>query len=144
MAPAFSTLPVSRERTRTASASKPLSASFVNNLAKDGIALVYTDEFDIYGSGVNLAARVAGFDLGLSLLRKGGLFVGVGLPPTSKSIDKAKAAGLQVMSVAEAAKWADVMMIATPDELQAALTPVYAQFEQQFGKANIDKIRNFR
>lgn len=29
------------------------------------------------------AARVAGFDLGLSMLRKGGLFVGVGLPPTS-------------------------------------------------------------
>jgi propanol-preferring alcohol dehydrogenase len=29
------------------------------------------------------AARVAGYDLGLQLLRKGGLFVGVGLPPTS-------------------------------------------------------------
>jgi alcohol dehydrogenase, propanol-preferring len=29
------------------------------------------------------AARVAGYDLGLRLLRKGGLFVGVGLPPTS-------------------------------------------------------------
>ena len=29
------------------------------------------------------AARVAGYDLGLRLLRKAGLFVGVGLPPTS-------------------------------------------------------------
>ena len=29
------------------------------------------------------AARVAGYDLGLKLLRKAGLFVGVGLPPTS-------------------------------------------------------------
>ena len=29
------------------------------------------------------AARVAGYDLGLSLLRKHGLFVGVGLPPTT-------------------------------------------------------------
>ena len=29
------------------------------------------------------AARVAGYDLGLRLLRKGGLFVGVGLPATS-------------------------------------------------------------
>lgn len=27
---------------------------------------------------------------------------------------------------------------------QAALTPVYAQFEAQFGKANIDRIRNFK
>ena len=29
------------------------------------------------------AARVAGFQLGLSMLRQQGLFVGVGLPPTS-------------------------------------------------------------
>jgi alcohol dehydrogenase, propanol-preferring len=29
------------------------------------------------------AARVAGFQLGLSMLRQGGLFIGVGLPPTS-------------------------------------------------------------
>src|SRR4029077_7000817 len=32
---------------------------------------------------------------------------------------KAKAAGFKVMSVADAAKWADVMMMVTPDELQA-------------------------
>ncbi|MDE2631177.1 MAG: ketol-acid reductoisomerase [Alphaproteobacteria bacterium] len=32
---------------------------------------------------------------------------------------KAEAAGFKVMSVAEAAKWADVMMMTTPDELQA-------------------------
>src|SRR5215210_2218856 len=43
----------------------------------------------------------------------------VGLPPTSKSIDKAKAAGLRVMTVAEAAKWADVIMILIPDQYQA-------------------------
>ncbi len=35
------------------------------------------------------------------------------------SADKAKAAGFTVMSVAEAAKWADGMMMVTPDELQA-------------------------
>ena len=35
------------------------------------------------------------------------------------SAKKAEAAGFKVMSVAEAAKWADVMMMATPDELQA-------------------------
>lgn len=40
-----------------------------------------------FGGGVDaslvFAARVAGYDLGLRLLRKAGLFVGVGLPPTS-------------------------------------------------------------
>src|ERR1700726_4455379 len=35
------------------------------------------------------------------------------------SADKAKAAGFPVMDTAEAAKWADVMMMVTPDELQA-------------------------
>ncbi len=35
------------------------------------------------------------------------------------SADKAKAAGFAVMNNAEAAKWADVMMMVTPDELQA-------------------------
>jgi ketol-acid reductoisomerase len=35
------------------------------------------------------------------------------------SADKAKAAGFTVMNVAEAAKWADAMMMVTPDELQA-------------------------
>src|SRR5665213_2317521 len=35
------------------------------------------------------------------------------------SARKAEAAGFKVMPVAEAAKWADVMMMATPDELQA-------------------------
>ena len=35
------------------------------------------------------------------------------------SAEKAKAAGFKVMNVADAAKWADVMMMVTPDELQA-------------------------
>ena len=35
------------------------------------------------------------------------------------SAKKAEAAGFKVMSVTDAAKWADVMMMATPDELQA-------------------------
>jgi len=35
------------------------------------------------------------------------------------SASKAEAAGFKVMSVAEAAKWADCMMMVTPDELQA-------------------------
>src|SRR5258706_10267102 len=35
------------------------------------------------------------------------------------SAKKAEAAGFKVMDVAAAAKWADVMMMVTPDELQA-------------------------
>jgi ketol-acid reductoisomerase len=47
--------------------------------------------------------------------------VKVGLQPTSKSIAKAQKAGLEVVSPAEAAKWADVIMILTPDQSQAKL-----------------------
>jgi ketol-acid reductoisomerase len=42
----------------------------------------------------------------------------VGLPATSKSIDKAKKAGLEVNTVSDAAAWADVIMILTPDHSQ--------------------------
>ena len=35
------------------------------------------------------------------------------------SAKKAAAAGFKVMNVPDAAKWADVMMMVTPDELQA-------------------------
>ncbi len=45
--------------------------------------------------------------------------VAVALRPGSPSAGKAEAAGFQVMSVAEAAAWADMIMMAAPDELQA-------------------------
>ena len=45
----------------------------------------------------------------------------VALRPGSASTAKAEAAGLEVMSVPEVAKWADVVMVLTPDELQAEL-----------------------
>ncbi len=45
--------------------------------------------------------------------------VAIGLREGSSSAKKAEAAGLPVKTVAEAAAWADVMMMATPDELQA-------------------------
>ncbi len=45
----------------------------------------------------------------------------VGLKFGSKSIEKAKNAGFDVVTPAEAAKWADVLMILVPDELQADL-----------------------
>jgi ketol-acid reductoisomerase len=47
--------------------------------------------------------------------------VRVALRPGSGSTQKAEAAKFQVMSPSEGAKWADVVMILTPDELQAAL-----------------------
>ena len=43
----------------------------------------------------------------------------VALRPGSASAKKAEAAGIKVLDVAEAAKWADVIMVLVPDELQA-------------------------
>ena len=51
-------------------------------------------------------------------LRDSGLNVVVGLPSSSKSVSKAQAAGLKVVSVAEAAKTADFVMILVPDHVQ--------------------------
>jgi ketol-acid reductoisomerase len=54
-------------------------------------------------------------------LKESGVSVKVGLPPTSKSIAKAKAAGLDVAPVPEVAAWADVIMVLAPDTVQAKL-----------------------
>jgi ketol-acid reductoisomerase len=54
-------------------------------------------------------------------LKDSGVQVKVGLQPTSKSIAKAKKAGLEVGTPAEVTKWADVVMILTPDQGQAKL-----------------------
>jgi len=45
----------------------------------------------------------------------------VALRPGSPSVQKAENAGFKVMSNGEAAKWADIVMILAPDELQASL-----------------------
>src|SRR5438270_12772308 len=45
----------------------------------------------------------------------------VALRPGSTSAQKAEAAGIKVMTPTDAAKWADVVMVLAPDELQAAL-----------------------
>jgi len=52
-------------------------------------------------------------------LQDSGVDVVVGLQAGSKSAEKAKAAGLRVMSVAEASAWADVIMVLIPDQHQA-------------------------
>jgi ketol-acid reductoisomerase len=54
-------------------------------------------------------------------LKESGVSVKVGLHAGSKSIAKAKAAGLEVGAVAEVAAWADVIMILAPDTSQAAI-----------------------
>ena len=54
-------------------------------------------------------------------LRDSGVSVRVGLQPGSASISKAQKEGLTVQSPAEAAAWADVMMILAPDTKQPKL-----------------------
>jgi ketol-acid reductoisomerase len=54
-------------------------------------------------------------------LRDSGVDVRVGLPATSGSRAKAQAQGVTVLEPAQAAAWADVIMILVPDTVQAAL-----------------------
>jgi ketol-acid reductoisomerase len=54
-------------------------------------------------------------------LKDSGVTVAVGLPQTSRSRAKATAAGLTVKTVADAAAWADVIMVLVPDTTQAPL-----------------------
>src|SRR6201984_1515007 len=54
-------------------------------------------------------------------LRDSGLDSIVGLPEGSKSKAKAEAAGLRVLSVADAAKEAQVIMMLVPDHIQGEL-----------------------
>ena len=60
----------------------------------------------------------------LNLRDSGVSEVVVALREGSSSAKKAQGEGIRVMGVAEAAKWADVMMMLTPDELQA---DIYAE-----------------
>jgi ketol-acid reductoisomerase len=59
-------------------------------------------------------------------LKDSGVQVKVGLAPNSKSKAKAEAHGLAVVTPAEAAKWADVVMILVPDTTAPA---VYAEMQ---------------
>ena len=57
----------------------------------------------------------------LNLVDSGAKNVVVALKAGSATAKKVEADGLKVMSVADAAKWADVLMILAPDEHQAAI-----------------------
>jgi ketol-acid reductoisomerase len=61
--------------------------------------------------------------------------VAVALRPGSPSAKKAEAAGLKVMDIAAAAKWADLMMMAMPDELQADTYKAYIHDNLRDGAA---------
>ncbi len=54
-------------------------------------------------------------------LKESGVEVAVGLRSSSRSVEKAKKAGLTVKGPSEAAAWADVVMILAPDTAQPAL-----------------------
>ena len=80
------------------------------------------------GGRLALAARVGGRELWArwvawaeAELRRHGVDVRVGLPASSKSREKAKAAGLTVGEVGDVTKWADVIMVLVPDTSQADL-----------------------
>ena len=51
-------------------------------------------------------------------LRDSGVEVKIGLKPDSKSIQKAKEAGFDVLTSADVAEWADVIVILAPDQYQ--------------------------
>ena len=61
-------------------------------------------------------------------LKDSGVEVRVGLAANSRSRAKAEKAGLTVLSVAEAAAWADVIMVLVPDQTQAE---VYSEHIEQ-------------
>lgn len=58
--------------------------------------------------------------------------VRIALRPDSASNKKARDAGFETMDVTEAAKWADIMMMATPDELQREI--YYAHLHENMKK----------
>ena len=60
-------------------------------------------------------------------LKESGIDVAVGLREESSSVAKAQEAGLQVMNISEASKWANVIMILLPDTDQAEI------YETQIG-----------
>jgi len=76
------------------------------------VNLIKTKKVAIIGYGSQGHAHA------LNLRDSGANDVAIALRPGSATAKKCEAEGLQVMSPAEAAKWADVMMMVTPDELQ--------------------------
>jgi len=68
-------------------------------------------------------------------LKESGVDVVVGLREGSKSAAKAEAAGLKVMDIAAAAKWANVIMLTMPDTEQKATYDEFIKPAMRKGKA---------
>jgi len=68
-------------------------------------------------------------------LKESGVDVAVGLRPESSSAAKAEAAGLTVMTIDEAAEWADVIMLLAPDTEQKAIYDAHIASHMVDGKA---------
>ena len=68
-------------------------------------------------------------------LKESGVDVAVGLRPESSSVAKAEAAGLTVMTIDEAAEWADVIMLLAPDTEQKAIYDAHIASHLTDGKA---------
>ncbi len=68
-------------------------------------------------------------------LKESGVPVVVGLREGSSSAAKAQAAGLEVKSIADAAKWADVIMMTMPDTEQKATYDAHIKKYMKAGKA---------
>ena len=79
------------------------------------VGLIKTKKVAIIGYGSQGHAHAA------NLRDSGVAEVAVALRAGSKTADKAKGAGFKVMSNAEAAAWADVVMVLAPDEHQAGI-----------------------
>src|ERR1700741_4651785 len=76
------------------------------------VSLIKAKKVAVVGYGSQGHAHV------LNLRDSGVKDVAVALRKGSAGLKKAEAAGFKVMEVAEAAKWADLVMMLTPDELQ--------------------------
>ena len=73
-------------------------------------------------------------------LHESGVDVVVGLRPGSAHTAKAEAAGLKVVGIEEAAEAGDIVMILTPDELQA-LAIYKNQIEKHMKEGNVLAVR---
>ena len=77
------------------------------------LELIKSKKIAIFGYGSQGHAHA------LNLKDSGATDVAVALREGSSSAKKAEAEGLKVMSMSDAAEWADIMMMLIPDELQA-------------------------
>jgi ketol-acid reductoisomerase len=95
-------------------------------LPGDYIMRVYYDRDADLGRILDKKVAIVGYGSqghahALNLRDSGHKNVAVALRPGSASAKKAEAEGLKVLTVAEAAAWADMLMILAPDELQRGI-----------------------